>query len=137
MFVIEDYEKQVRALLGREESELSDGVILLDVYTGRAWRDAEKATGLESAVLEGEKKAVFQRLVVYKAALLLVPHCMAGEATVEQTANARVEREAMDWDALRALFADEIGAALEELLQEDGGNLRREQWFRLAGPGRR
>lgn len=127
---IPDFEAQVRAALGADEILIPDEIIGMPLYRGKALRYAREI--LSPDVLEAGQVEQWQAVVVYKAALLLLPCFRVQWKKIRQAPGLKEENFEIDWTALEKQLQ---GVLDEETAALTGGGARF-SFFAVTNRGR-
>lgn len=116
--VIENYVKQVAALLGADETDIPEETLNLPIYKGAAlaWVST-KAKKYDT--LDTVGKQTYKLAVVYKTALLMIPWMQMQRVKVEQTPDAKYERFETDWNAIAEYLNGMLEGYLAEIKEEE------------------
>lgn len=116
---IPDFEEQVRAALGSDETLLPDEIIGMPLYKGKALRYMREI--LLPDTLEAGQMERWQTAVVYKTALLLLPYFRAQWKKIRQAPGLKEENFEINWTALEKQLQ---GGLDEETAALTGGGVR-------------
>lgn len=123
---IPKFEIQVRAILGVDETLISNEIICLPLYKGKALRYAQEVKPFETLKKPSEedwdmeKLERWQSIVVYKTALLLLPYFRIQWKKIQQSPSLKEENFEINWAALEKQLKDNLD---EETATITGGGV--------------